>query len=235
LAPNESRWRSCLSCSGSSRELARSAFGIKGRPVSLAPLRVPNRWRSWGMMLPSGRTISSRRCGRPPRPYVVSSLAVFVRLATRVVPLPCQTVRESCNVAPGAPGVSQLLALFGASNSSLEISFSRDSLIGPLSPLSSFAASRTRRSTADLGARKVREELDGPAGTGVPARTSSCPPFLPGADVLTGLFDTYDRPSCLGSRGGLLPELSAYGFGGCRSGNIAVCHRLRSPTCGVRC
>src|SRR6202022_3703669 len=155
------------------------------------------------MMILTGRTIWSAL--RPPYPYggeLVSQFLFTLRLVW--FPLLLTTVA----ISYGAPGLQagDFLTLFGA----------LDRLGGFLGlppipkirpPISSFVLAGVAGTaiTADLGARKVREELDALQVLGVdPVKNLVVPRFL-ALMVVTGLFDIYAL--LFGIFGGIMAEL----------------------------
>src|SRR2546421_10805393 len=141
------------------------------------------------MMILTGRTIWSAL--RPPYPYggeLVSQFLFPLRLVW--FPLLIRTVA----INYGAPGLQagDFLTLFGALDR-LGGFFVLASIreIGPLITSIVLAGVAGRAITADLGARKVREELDALQVLGVdPVKNLVVPRFL-ALMVVTGLFDIY--------------------------------------------
>ena len=183
------------------------------------------------MVLLTGEDARPRRC-EPPYPYggeLVSQFLFTLRLVW--FPLLLTTVA----IDYGAPGLqaANFLTLFGA----------LDRLGGLLrarrDPRNRAAdhRDRDRRAspgtaiTADLGARKIREELDALQVLGVdPVKNLVVPRFL-ALMIATGLFDIYAL--LFGIFGGLLAEI---GSGGRSDRSGPRCSPTpRSPTCGARC
>jgi phospholipid/cholesterol/gamma-HCH transport system permease protein len=159
------------------------------------------------MMLLSGKTIASAL--RPPYPYggeLVSQFLFTLRLVW--FPLLLTTVA----ISYGAPGLqaANFLTVFGALDR-LGGFFVLASIreIGPLITAIVIAGVAGTSITADLGARKVREELDALQVLGVdPVKNLVVPRFL-ALMVATGLFDIYAL--LFGIFGGVLAELVSGG------------------------
>jgi phospholipid/cholesterol/gamma-HCH transport system permease protein len=156
------------------------------------------------MMILTGRTIWSAL--RPPYPYGGELVSQFL-FALRLVwfPLLLTTVA----ISYGAPGLQagDFLTLFGALDR-LGGFFVLASIreIGPLITSIVLAGVAGTAITADLGARKVREELDALQVLGVdPVKNLVVPRFL-ALMVVTGLFDIY--AILFGLFGGILAELA---------------------------
>jgi len=155
------------------------------------------------MMILTGRTIVSAL--RPPYPYggeLVNQFLFTLRLVW--FPLLVTTVA----ISYGAPGLQagDFLTLFGALDR-LGGFFVLASIreIGPLITSIVMAGVAGTAITADLGARKVREELDALQVLGVdPVKNLVVPRFL-ALMVATGLFDIY--AVLFGMFGGILAEL----------------------------
>src|SRR5713226_1287688 len=155
------------------------------------------------MMLLTGRTISSAL--RPPYPYggeLVSQFLFVLRLVW--FPLLVTTVA----ISYGAPGLQagDFLTLFGALDR-LGGFFVLASIreIGPLITAIVMAGVAGTSITADLGARKIREELDALQVLGVdPVKNLVVPRFL-ALMLATGLFDIYAL--LFGIFGGILAAL----------------------------
>ncbi len=155
------------------------------------------------MVLLTGRTISS--AVRPPYPYGGELVAQFL-FALRLVwfPLLITTVA----ISYGAPGLqaANFLTLFGALDrlgGFFVLAAIRE--IGPLITATVVAGVAGTAITADLGARKVREELDALQVLGVdPVKNLVVPRFL-ALMVVTGLFDIYAL--LFGLFGGIAAEL----------------------------
>src|SRR5437763_11447621 len=159
------------------------------------------------MMILTGRTIWSAL--RPPYPYggeLVSQFLFTLRLVW--FPLLITTVA----ISYGAPGLQagDFLTLFGALDR-LGGFFVLASIreIGPLITAIVIAGVAGTAITADLGARKIREELDALQVLGVdPVKNLVVPRFL-ALMVATGLFDIY--AVLFGIFGGLVAELLSGG------------------------
>jgi phospholipid/cholesterol/gamma-HCH transport system permease protein len=155
------------------------------------------------MMVLTGRTVWSAL--RPPYPYGGELVAQFL-FALEVVWLPL--LLSTVAVSYGAPGLqaANFLTVFGALDrlgGFFVLAAIRE--IGP--NLTSFVVAGVAGTaiTADLGARKVREELDALQVLGVdPVKNLVVPRFL-ALMVVTGLFDIY--AVLFGLFGGLLAEI----------------------------
>src|SRR6267143_6928866 len=141
------------------------------------------------MMILTGRTISSAL--RPPYPYggeFVSQFLFALRLCW--FPLLISTV-AICYAAPGLQAAN-FLTIFGALDrlgGNFVLAAIRE--IGPNVTGIVVAGVAGTAITADLGARKVREELDALQVLGVdPVKNLVVPRFL-ALMVATGLFDIY--------------------------------------------
>ena len=162
------------------------------------------------MMLLTGRTISSTV--RPPYPYGGELVSQFL-FALRLVWFPLLVTTVA--ICYGAPGLqaSNFLVLFGALDrlgGIFVLAAIRE--IGPLITSIVVAGVAGTAITADLGARKVREELDALQVLGVdPVKNLVVPRFL-ALMVVTGLFDIYAL--LFGIFGGLLAELLNGGSAG---------------------
>jgi phospholipid/cholesterol/gamma-HCH transport system permease protein len=155
----------------------------------------------------TGKTILS--AVRPPYPYggeLVSQFLFTLRLVW--FPLLLTTVA----ISYGAPGLqaANFLTLFGALDrlgGFFVLAAIRE--IGPLITSIVIAGVAGTSITADLGARKVREELDALQVLGVdPVKNLVVPRFL-ALMVATGLFDIYAL--LFGIFGGILAELVSGG------------------------
>ncbi len=155
------------------------------------------------MMLLTGRTISSAL--RPPYPYGGELVSQFL-FALRLVWLPL--LISTTALSYGAPGLqsANFLTIIGAVDRLGDFFFIfavRE--IGPLITAVVVAGVAGTAITADLGARKVREELDALQVLGVdPVKNLVVPRFL-ALMVVTGLFDIYAL--LFGIFGGLLAAL----------------------------
>ena len=155
------------------------------------------------MMILTGRTISSAL--RPPYPYggeLVSQFLFTLRLCW--LPLLISTV-AICYGAPGlqAADFLQLIGALDRLGGFFVLASIRE--LGPLITSIVLAGVAGTAITADLGARKVREELDALQVLGVdPVKNLVVPRFL-ALMVVTGLFDIY--AVLFGLFGGLLAEV----------------------------
>jgi phospholipid/cholesterol/gamma-HCH transport system permease protein len=141
------------------------------------------------MMILTGKTLVS--AVRPPYPYGGELVSQFL-FALRLVWFPLLVTTVAINY--GAPGLQagDFLTLFGALDR-LGGFFVLASIreIGPLITSIVLAGVAGTAITADLGARKVREELDALQVLGVdPVKNLVVPRFL-ALMVVTGLFDIY--------------------------------------------
>src|SRR5713226_5300149 len=156
------------------------------------------------MMVLTGRTISSTV--RPPYPYGGELVAQFL-FALRLVWFPLLVTTVA--ICYGAPGLqaSSFLVLFGALDrlgGIFVLAAIRE--IGPLITSIVVAGVAGTAITADLGARKVREELDALQVLGVdPVKNLVVPRFL-ALMIVTGLFDIYAL--LFGIFGGILAALA---------------------------
>jgi phospholipid/cholesterol/gamma-HCH transport system permease protein len=155
------------------------------------------------MMVLTGRTISSAL--RPPYPYggeFVSQFLFALRLCW--FPLLISTVCI-CYAAPGLQAAN-FLTLFGALDrlgGIFVLAAVRE--IGPAVTAIVLAGVAGTAITADLGARKIREELDALQVLGVdPVKNLVVPRFL-ALMLVTGLFNIY--AILFGLFGGVLAEL----------------------------
>jgi phospholipid/cholesterol/gamma-HCH transport system permease protein len=155
------------------------------------------------MMILTGRTITSAL--RPPYSYGGELVAQFL-FTLRLVWFPLLISTVAINY--GAPGLqaSNFLTLIGALDrlgGFFVLASVRE--IGPLITAIVIAGVAGTAITADLGARKVREELDALQVLGVdPVKNLVVPRFL-ALMVVTGLFDIY--AILFGLFGGLLAEI----------------------------
>jgi phospholipid/cholesterol/gamma-HCH transport system permease protein len=156
------------------------------------------------MMILTGKTIMSAL--RPPYPYggeLVSQFLFALRLCW--FPLLVSTVCISY-AAPGLQGAN-FLTLFGALDrlGGLFV-LAAIRAIGPLVTAIVLAGVGGTAITADLGARKIREELDALQVLGVdPVKNLVVPRFL-ALMLVTGLFNIY--AILFGLFGGILAELA---------------------------
>jgi phospholipid/cholesterol/gamma-HCH transport system permease protein len=157
------------------------------------------------MMILTGKTLLSAL--RPPYPYggeLVSQFLFTLRLVW--FPLLISTVA----ISYGAPGLqaANFLTLFGALDrlgGFFVLAAIRE--IGPLITSIVIAGVAGTAITADLGARKIREELDALQVLGVdPVKNLVVPRFL-ALMVATGLFDIYAL--LFGIFGGMLAEITS--------------------------
>src|SRR5438067_7459413 len=141
------------------------------------------------MMILTGRTIWSAL--RPPYPYGGELVSQFL-FTLRLVWFPLLVTTVAINY--GAPGLQagDFLTLFGAVDrlgGFFVLAAVRE--IGPLITGTVVAGVAGTAITADLGARKIREELDALQVLGVdPIKNLVVPRFL-ALMVVTGLFDIY--------------------------------------------
>jgi phospholipid/cholesterol/gamma-HCH transport system permease protein len=156
------------------------------------------------MMILTGRTIWSAL--RPPYPYGGEFVSQFL-FALRLVWFPLLVSTVAINY--GAPGLQagNFLTLFGALDrlgGFFVLAAIRE--IGPLITSIVVAGVAGTAITADLGARKVREELDALQVLGVdPVKNLVVPRFL-ALMVVTGLFDIYAL--LFGIFGGIIAALA---------------------------
>jgi phospholipid/cholesterol/gamma-HCH transport system permease protein len=159
------------------------------------------------MMILTGRTLASAL--RPPYPYggeLVSQFLFVLRLVW--FPLLLSTLA----IDYGAPGLqaANFLRLFGATDflgGFFVIEVVRE--IGPLITAIVVAGVGGTAITADLGARKVREELDALQVLGVdPVKNLVVPRFL-SLMLVTGLFNMFSI--LFGFFGGMLAEVEVGG------------------------
>ncbi len=155
------------------------------------------------MMILTGRTISSAMS--PPYPYGGELVSQFL-FTLRLVWFPLLVSTVAINY--GAPGLqaANFLVLIGALDrlgGFFVLAAIRE--IGPFITAIVVAGVAGTAITADLGARKVREELDALQVLGVdPVKNLVVPRFL-SLMVVTGLFDIY--AILFGLFGGLLAEV----------------------------
>ena len=156
------------------------------------------------MMLLAGRTVSSAL--RPPYPYGEEFVAQFL-FVLRLVWFPLLVTTVAINY--GAPGLqaANFLRLFGATDrlgGFFVLAAIRE--IGPLITSIVLAGVAGTAITADLGARKIREELDALQVLGVdPVKNLVVPRFL-ALMLITGLFDLYAL--LFGIFGGILAAIA---------------------------
>jgi phospholipid/cholesterol/gamma-HCH transport system permease protein len=169
---------------------------------ALAPLR--RLVEEFGdMMILTGRTI--RSSVQPPYPYGGELVSQFL-FAVRLVWFPLLVTTVA--ISYGAPGLqaANFLTLFGALDrlgGFFVLAAIRE--IGPLITSIVLAGIAGTAITADLGARKIREELDALQVLGVdPVKNLVVPRFL-ALMVVTGLFDIYSL--LFGIFGGIAAEL----------------------------
>jgi phospholipid/cholesterol/gamma-HCH transport system permease protein len=156
------------------------------------------------MMILTGKTVWSAL--RPPYPYGGEFVSQFL-FALRLVWFPLLVSTVAINY--GAPGLQagDFLTLFGALDrlgGFFVLAAIRE--IGPLITSIVVAGVAGTAITADLGARKVREELDALQVLGVdPIKNLVVPRFL-ALMVVTGLFDIYAL--LFGIFGGILAAIA---------------------------
>jgi len=176
-----------------------------GRPRAHARLTAPVRHllEEFGDMILAGKTISSAL--RPPYPYGGEFVSQFL-FAVQAVWFPLLVTTVAINY--GAPGLqaADFLSLFGALDrlgGFFVLAAIRE--IGPLITSIVVAGVAGTAITADLGARKIREELDALQVLGVdPVKNLVVPRFL-ALMAVTGLFDIYSL--LFGIFGGILAAL----------------------------
>jgi phospholipid/cholesterol/gamma-HCH transport system permease protein len=155
------------------------------------------------MMILTARTITSAL--RPPYPYGEEFVSQFL-FTLRIVWFPLLVTTVAINY--GAPGLqaANFLTLFGALDrlgGFFVLAAIRE--IGPLITSTVLAGAAGTAITADLGARKIREELDALQVLGVdPVKNLVVPRFL-ALMIITGLFDIYAL--LFGIFGGVLAAL----------------------------
>jgi phospholipid/cholesterol/gamma-HCH transport system permease protein len=155
------------------------------------------------MMLLAARTISSAL--RPPYPYGGEFVSQFI-FVLRICWLPLLV--STFALSYGAPGLqaSNFLAIFGAEDrlgGLFVLAVVRE--IGPIITGLVLAGAAGTAITADLGARKIREELDALQVLGVdPVKNLVVPRFL-ALMLATGLFNIY--AILFGLFGGLLAAI----------------------------
>jgi len=161
-----------------------------GQMVERALLPTRNLLEEVGdMMILTGKTISSAL--RPPYPYGEEFVSQFL-FVLRLVWFPLLVTTVAINY--GAPGLqaANFLRLFGATDrlgGFFVLAAIRE--IGPLITSIVLAGIAGTAITADLGARKIREELDALQVLGVdPVKNLVVPRFL-ALMIITGLFDLY--------------------------------------------
>jgi len=141
------------------------------------------------MMTLTGKTLSSAL--RPPYPYGDEFVAQFL-FVLRLVWFPLMVTTVAINY--GAPGLqaANFLRLFGATDrlgGFFVLAAIRE--IGPLITSIVLAGIAGTAITADLGARKIREELDALQVLGVDTVKSLVVPRFLALMIITGLFDLY--------------------------------------------
>jgi phospholipid/cholesterol/gamma-HCH transport system permease protein len=155
------------------------------------------------MMLLTGRTIVSAL--RPPYPFGGELVAQFL-FTLRLVWFPLMVTTVAISYGAAGLQATNFLVLFGALDrlgGFFVLAAIRE--IGPLITSIVIAGVAGTAITADLGARKVREELDALQVLGVdPVKNLVVPRFL-ALMLATGLFDIYAL--LFGIFGGILAEL----------------------------
>jgi phospholipid/cholesterol/gamma-HCH transport system permease protein len=187
---------------------AESSRGLV-RPVAQRATRsARNLLEEFGdMTILAGRTIASAL--RPPYPYGGEFVSQFL-FTLRLVWFPLLVTTVAINY--GAPGLqaANFLTVFGALDrlgGLFVLAAIRE--IGPLITAIVIAGVAGTSITADLGARKVREELDALQVLGVdPVKNLVVPRFL-ALMLATGLFDIYAL--LFGIFGGMLAEVLSGG------------------------
>jgi phospholipid/cholesterol/gamma-HCH transport system permease protein len=190
---------------GSPQTLTEASSRMRARAIaqrSLLPARSVFE-ETGEMMILTGRTISSAL--RPPYPYGEEFVAQFL-FVLRLVWFPLLVTTVAINY--GAPGLqaANFLTIFGALDrlgGFFVLAAIRE--IGPLITSIVVAGIAGTAITADLGARKIREELDALQVLGVdPIKNLVVPRFL-ALVLITGLFDLYAL--LFGIFGGILAAL----------------------------
>jgi phospholipid/cholesterol/gamma-HCH transport system permease protein len=156
------------------------------------------------MVILTGRTVSSSL--RPPYPYGGEFVSQFL-FALRLCWLPL--LLSTVAISYGAPGLEaeNFLTIFGATDrlGGFFVVFAIRE-IGPLITAIVLAGVAGTAITADLGARKIREELDALQVLGVdPIKNLVAPRFL-ALMLVTGLFNLY--AILFGLFGGLLAAIT---------------------------
>jgi phospholipid/cholesterol/gamma-HCH transport system permease protein len=156
------------------------------------------------MVILTGRTVSSSL--RPPYPYGGEFVSQFL-FALRLCWLPL--LLSTVAISYGAPGLEaeNFLTIFGATDrlGGFFVVFAIRE-IGPLITAIVLAGVAGTAITADLGARKIREELDALQVLGVdPIKNLVVPRFL-ALMLVTGLFNLY--AILFGLFGGLLAAIT---------------------------
>ncbi len=156
------------------------------------------------MMILTGRTVSSSL--RPPYPYGGEFVSQFL-FALRLCWLPL--LLSTVAISYGAPGLEaeNFLTIFGATDrlGGFFVVFAIRE-IGPLITAIVLAGTAGTAITADLGARKIREELDALQVLAVdPVKNLVVPRFL-ALMIVTGLFDLY--AILFGLFGGILAAIT---------------------------
>jgi phospholipid/cholesterol/gamma-HCH transport system permease protein len=159
------------------------------------------------MMLLTGRTLVSAL--RPPYPYGGELVSQFL-FTLRLVWFPLLVTTAAINYGAAGLQAANFLTIIGALDrlgGFFVLAAIRE--IGPLITSIVVAGIAGTSITADLGARKVREELDALQVLGVdPVKNLVVPRFL-ALMVATGLFDIYAL--LFGIFGGMLAELTSGG------------------------
>jgi phospholipid/cholesterol/gamma-HCH transport system permease protein len=182
--------------------------GRRGEQASELVKRALLPWRNFfeevgDVMLLTGRTIASAL--RPPYPYGGEFVSQFL-FVLRIVWLPLLV--STFAISYGAPGLqaANFLAIFGALDrlgGFFVLAAVRE--IGPIITAIVIAGAAGTAITADLGARKIREELDALQVLGVdPVKNLVVPRFL-ALMLATALFDVY--AILFGLFGGLLAAI----------------------------
>jgi phospholipid/cholesterol/gamma-HCH transport system permease protein len=155
------------------------------------------------MMLLTGRTIDSAL--RPPYPYGGEFVSQFL-FTLRLVWFPLMVTTIAISYGAAGLQATNFLTLFGAVDrlgGFFVLAAIRE--IGPLITSVVIAGVAGTAITADLGARKIREELDALQVLGVdPVKNLVVPRFL-ALMLVTGLFDIYAL--LFGIFGGIIAEL----------------------------
>src|SRR5664279_5074985 len=155
------------------------------------------------MMILTGRTVSSAL--RPPYPYGGELVSQFL-FTLRLVWFPLLVTTVAIDYGAAGLQAANFLTIFGALDrlgGFFVLAAIRE--IGPLITSIVVAGIAGTSITADLGARKVREELDALQVLGVDTVKNLVVPRFLALMVVTGLFDIYSL--LFGIFGGIAAEL----------------------------
>jgi phospholipid/cholesterol/gamma-HCH transport system permease protein len=158
------------------------------------------------MMILTGRTISS--AVRPPYPYGDEFVDQFL-FALRICWLPLLVSTLAINYGPAGTEAANFLSLIGGLDrlgGFFVLAAVRE--IGPLITAIVVAGAAGTAITADLGARKIREELDALQVLGVDTVKNLVVPRFLALMLVTGLFNIY--AVLFGIFGGLLAAVVNY-------------------------